>query len=60
LTPHDEAASLGRTHRPKLLPAPQAQKLLARPESDEPHEEAAGIKRLVRRVGLYLPRVDAG
>jgi hypothetical protein len=51
------AASLGRTHRPKLLPGAPAQKLLAAPDSP-PSPGAGGMKRLARRVRLRLTRGD--
>lgn len=51
------AASLGRTHRPKLLPGAPAQKLLAAPDAQRSPGDG-GMKRLARRVRLRLTRGD--
>lgn len=48
------AASLGRTHRPKVLPSAPPQKLLAPPKADDLHDGILGIKRLARRAGRHL------
>jgi hypothetical protein len=56
------AAALGRTHRPKQLPAGAKQKLLAAPNSGDPEGDAGvspanrGITTLARRVRLRLTR----
>jgi len=52
------AASLGRTHRTKVLPSPPPQKLLAPPRADDQHDGILGIKRLARRAGIHLTRTE--
>jgi hypothetical protein len=52
------AASLGRTHRTRLLHSPPPQRLLAAPEADDSDGGMLGIRRLARRAGRHLMRAD--
>jgi len=52
------AASLGRTHRTKVLPSPPPQKLLAPPQTDDQPDGILGIRRLALRAGRRFARTE--
>jgi len=52
------AASLGRTHRTKVLPSSPQQRLLAPPEADDQHNGILGIERLARLAGRHPARTE--